>query len=1118
MLRVVKFLSFIFLLQFALVSGVCYGDEEVLFSSDVAPDALIALDLSGSMDRPPTGDMGYSNAQSGGVCSGDKLYGSPTGSYNIYCENSTHLYGATDACTEPFYKDSSGKVDCRKKIIAKKAIYALLDADMSGDDNKYNPNKIDKTDERVLGVRMGYMKFQCCDHTFTTPSDDSGYTGGCNVLRQGFKELNQGTYGYFRDIYTYVTSDINYDCNTYSRTPLAGILNEGKSYLDNHKSSDLLKECRKKFVIFITDGWDTLACGADPRKSLSETKGYSYKRRTASVAAAKALNEAGYKVFVIGFGMEMPKTLANTLNWAAYFGGSDNPDEPNKENGVLIPPNANPTSPPTITVASACNTVTACESFNPYSIGYPGGVDALGNDIGANCNYTPNPDCCTLAPNDPGFKNLTGYAFFANDSTALKAAMRRAMEYIKEARYSFTVSSVSAARILSENYLYEASFIPVMGDPFWLGHLKKYQIDDSGGVVRPSLWDAGDKLLEKTAASRRMYTLLGGTMTPFNTSISPTYFGYKDDAAGQSARDAVVGYFRGDPSYNQDSWKLGDIFHSNPITIASPPIFYNDFRSPAAYADHKENNKNRERLLVVGANDGQFHAFSASTGEEKWSFFPPNLLPKLPLVSHATEPTTQYHQFFVDGPVTVAEAWLGSGEGLDKPGITGKNAGDWRTLLIFGLGRGARESDLKSEPAYLWSSSPNCDSDFKKRYNPPHQYYCGYYAFDVTDTSQTQPTFKWRINVTSLSQGKFLDEPWSKIVTGRVRIDGNEKWVGFMGAGYNDPPNADYPEETTETKGKRGKGFFVIDLSNGNILWSYTKDDDSSMDYAIPASPAVVDWDSDGFIDTAYIADLGGNVFRVRFCSYEDYKNNQACNTTHWKGGRLYASTEGRPVFTRPTVASDEANRLWVFWGTGNRLDPKGTFQERFFGLKDTFVPAKSGTIPPSYTISNLQDITTTTYAGVLPGWYLLLTGSGEKNLSAPTVFAGMVLFTTYTPPPSAAATCDSAGTGRFYAMAMMPMVINGVQYNTGAGLWANGAKSISLGTGVPTSPIISQKPKEKPGATDVFVTVSGGGGAETVIKSLSELTDQKTSAAMARFGETPPQAQVTHWRDKRVQ
>jgi type IV pilus assembly protein PilY1 len=419
----------------------------------------------------------------------------------------------------------------------------------------------------------------------------------------------------------------------------------------------------------------------------------------------------------------------------------------------------------------------------------------------------------------------------------------------------------------------------------------------------------------------------------------------------------------------------------------------------------------------------------------------------------------------VDGPVTVTEAWLGSGTGLNN-----KNAGDWRTLLILGLGKGVRESHSNSDPKYLWSSSPNCDSGFSRKYNPPHHYYCGYYAFDVTDTSRTQPVFKWRINLTNWRQGIYLDEPWSKMAIGRVRIDGDEKWVGFIGGGFSGDEikkRRDYDDDDFELKGKRGgKGVHVVDLSNGNILWSFTNDDDSNMDYPIPASPAVVDWDSDGFIDTAYVADLGGNLWRFRFCSYEDYRNDQSCNTADWKGGRLFASTTGydRPVFSRPTVAADQANQLWVFWGTGNKLSPSDTgSQENFFAVKDTFVPVKSGTSPPGYTISNLQNIGSTNYSGVLPGWYLPLPGSGEKSLSDPTVFGGMVLFTTYTPAPSVGITCDSAGTGRLYAMAMMPMVINGVTFSPGAGLWAGGARSISLGTGIPTAPVVSQKPKDKP-------------------------------------------------------
>ncbi len=151
-------------------------------------------------------------------------------------------------------------MDCTKREIAKKAIYGLLDDDKSGNDGKYKSNKIDKKDELSLGVRLGYMRFAKCKNTFSKASDDSGYGSGCSFLRQGFQELNQGTYGYYRTIYEYVEADV---LKSQNRTPLGGILSEAKAYLDAHKAGDDAKACRKKFVIFITDGWDTLACGAD---------------------------------------------------------------------------------------------------------------------------------------------------------------------------------------------------------------------------------------------------------------------------------------------------------------------------------------------------------------------------------------------------------------------------------------------------------------------------------------------------------------------------------------------------------------------------------------------------------------------------------------------------------------------------------------------------------------------------------------------------------------------------------------------------------------------------------------------------------------------------------------
>src|SRR5258708_24719656 len=73
-----------------------------------------------------------------------------------------------------------------------------------------------------------------------------------------------------------------------------------------------------------------------------------------------------------------------------------------------------------------------------------------------------------------------------------------------------------------------------------------------------------------------------------------------------------------------------------------------------------------------------------------------------------------------------------------------------------------------------------------------------------------------------------------------------------------------------------GRGIFILDTLTGNILWRAGVGGSgnscqgtpcllSGMKYAIPADVALLDVDADGFVDRAYAADLGGNIWRVDF-------------------------------------------------------------------------------------------------------------------------------------------------------------------------------------------------------------------------------------------------------------
>ena len=466
--------------------------EEMLFTTSTSPDALILIDLSGSMEWNPAGG--------------------------------TDMWG-NSSCSGTFYSSSGAghTTDCRRIQIAKRSLFSLLD------DN--NDNVINSSDEGSLKVRVGFMRYRDGDDTAGSWS-----SGNSRVLCPIGSAYSRIFCANNTSCASTVTSCGTKGCQisggtecivgetANGGTPLAMSLYEAKVYLDAHKAADTYADCRQKFVILVTDGADTYACGGDGQecKNAADAAGYSrrFKARREVVAQVKALADAGYKVFVIGFGSSMPTYLQNTLNWAAYYGGTDDPLTTNSGStaGYNIPAGCDPTTNP-----SAC-----CSASNKTAC-YPAGV-------GTGCLGGYGPLCCKdetvtsmlsgtcrgtnysyfYAPtNDPGNTPLSGYAFLAADADALAAALKTAMNLITQATFSFTQASVQASRTVDENYLYEASFDPINNEPFWHGHLKKYQIN-ADGSIGSVLLDAADVLRSSPASGRTIYTLISGTMTTFH--------------------------------------------------------------------------------------------------------------------------------------------------------------------------------------------------------------------------------------------------------------------------------------------------------------------------------------------------------------------------------------------------------------------------------------------------------------------------------------------------------------------------------------------------------------------------------------------------------------------------
>jgi type IV pilus assembly protein PilY1 len=720
-----------------------------------------------------------------------------------------------------------------------------------------------------------------------------------------------------------------------------------------------------------------------------------------------------------------------------------------------------------------------------------------------------------------------GQALYADNAASIYTQLDNAMSNIISRSYSFSTSSISASRTVDENFIYEATFEPVYTSPFWKGYLKKWSLV-ADGSLNQVVWDAGAMLQSTSAGDRNIKTLIGGSLVNFKSSdidtstpVSYTHMQYAADTTSnvvvtnQATADKVIKYIRGyatDPAdgspLNPDNWKLGDIFHSNPITLGTPSLYYHDIidtnNAFEAYRSaHPRSSADGTRMVIAGANDGQFHAFKTSTGVEFWSFVPPNLLPKLQDIYHTSIPSNLTHNFYVDGPITATDAWLPS----SWSDGSAKYSGDWKTLVMFSLGKNDRDYSTTDKSAVrqstkYWSSSVSCDTGIQETWDATHVNYCGYYAFDFTYAPGSDPTFKWTLKPTA-TYASYLGEPWSAISTGRVRINGKEVWIGVIGGGYN---------AALASTDLRGKGILVFDLRDGTPIWSFTYSDNGNMNYSVPSQVALVDSDKDDFIDRAYFGDIKGNVWQLKFCTKADLTSNPNCGTSSWKGSLLLdniPSSDNFPIYYPPTMTWDRNGDFWIYWASGDKIDPTGGGPAAWvYGLKPLLCKDINGN-PSPCSRSNLSNITSaqSAYCGneaTAAGWAINLAGQSEQVLAPLTVFNNILYFTSFLPASGSSSLCTETGESYLYAISVDPGT-SATNCTVGNGVInLNGDRSISGGVGIGSGPTISYGPN---GTPSMYITFSGAGGQEGGTVKSNYAPPAPASLTNMRF-----------WKDRRLE
>lgn len=483
----------------------------------------------------------------------------------------------------------------------------------------------------------------------------------------------------------------------------------------------------------------------------------------------------------------------------------------------------------------------------------------------------------------------------------------------------------------------------------------------------------------------------------------------------------------------------GDVLHSRPVVV--------NYGAPYGI------------VVYYGANDGVFHAINGNQtsgittsngvvrpGGELWGFVPPEFYGKLGRL-YKNDPEIQL---------------TGSPTGLDSTG-----------------------NPITAPRDYFFDGTTTVYQDMRNPSKPQVVIYLTarrggrvIYALDVTDPTKP-PVYLWSKSKADIAE---LGQTWSQPRV--MQVHGYSSPLLIMGAGY-DPANEDSdPASGTNVE---GRGVIVFDALSGDVVWSRLADCGSlgatkcqtGPDRAIPSDVAVADRDGDGYVDKAYVGDVGGGVWRIDFSSAA---GNAPANWSMYKLASLGGTgNAARKILYPPDVVST-GNYDAVLVGTGDREHPlfsysttPGTAQNvvnRFYMLKDTNLGKGMPTDWKPLTETALADTTATVYkdSALFSGFYITLL-TGEKVVNAPLTVAGYTYFGTNTPSEVKAGACyPDLGIARGYA----------VSFLSGLGLNPNGNRYVTFDNGgLPPSPVFGMVSITQDNGSTRLVPVLIGGGKQ---------------------------------------
>lgn len=606
--------------------------------------------------------------------------------------------------------------------------------------------------------------------------------------------------------------------------------------------------------------------------------------------------------------------------------------------------------------------------------------------------------------------NTRGEYVNARTPRDITEAMRRILASVGGGETPSGSLALTGARVGTESFTVVPSYTSANNGTDWFSKMAAYRVTSdplTGQVFESNLWEASAML--PAASARRIFVAkTSGSVKPAISDFSASSVTLDELCAGPLARcigtgtgrtsiqgglginvTQAVNYLRGEQSLESSTTtplrsrttRLGDVVGSSPVVVA--PLNDYGYRSlkgatagvsdPYNYEAYLAAKKGRRPMVFVGANDGMLHAFHGDSGIEQFAYIPVPALGHMgnllfPYKAEDKNDQVFSHRYYVNGPVSVSDAYYGS---------------SWNTVLVGTLGAGGR----------------------------------GVFGLDVsTPGSFSGANVLWDLNdkVADTNIKNNIGHVLGKPIIVPVKVGTTVSWKAIFGNGYNSINNRAV--------------LFIVDIGTGAVTTVQATESGMTganglgnvmvIDRYVASSTTV---GRDGYADTVYAGDQNGAVWK-----FDLRAATPAAQTTPFfiakdAAGNRQAITGGFEAAAGPRGG------VMVYFGTGSFSfvnDPSDRQVQTFYGVLDTGAAVDRAELQPQSITSDVdgaRKMSTNSVPADKKGWYVDLAvgpATGERFVGNPRVESGVIFFTTFDPNNTDA--CATGGTNRLYGLASL--------------------------------------------------------------------------------------------------